>query len=87
MAPLNHFEISGPELVESNPEVVALFDQIGWGSFFKGFSGHHVGITRQFALSLKNDATQIGDFRLVLNEDIIAEATKLPQVGEHWFKG
>ena len=49
MAPLNCFEISGPELVESNPEVVALFDQIGWGSFFKGFSGHHVGITRQFA--------------------------------------
>ena len=87
MAPLNRFEISGPELVESNPEAATLFDQIGQGSFFKGFSGHHVGITRQFTLSLNNDAAQIGDFRMVLNEDIIAEATKLPQVGERWFKG
>ena len=61
MAPLNRFEISVLDLVESNPKAATLFDQIGWGSFFKGFSGH-VGITRQFALSLKNDATQIGDF-------------------------
>ena len=38
-------------------------------------------------MSLKNDAAQIGDFQLVLNEDMIAKATKLPQVGEHWFKG
>ena len=82
MAPLNRFEISSLELVESNLEAATLFDQIGWGSFFKGLSGNHVGITRQFALSLKNDATQIGDFRLVLNEDIIVEATKPPQVGE-----
>ena len=87
MAPLNRFEISGPELVESNPEATTLFDHIGWGLFFKGFSGHHVGISKQFTLSLKNDAAQIGDFRLVLNEDIIVEATKLPQVCEHWFKG
>ena len=38
-------------------------------------------------MSLKDDVAQIGDFQLVLNEDMIAKATKLPQVGEHWFKG
>ena len=36
MAPLNHFEISGPKLVESNREVAMLFEKIGWGSYFKG---------------------------------------------------
>ena len=46
MVSLNRFEISGPELVESNLEAAALFDQIGRGLFFKGFIGHHVGITR-----------------------------------------
>ena len=46
-----------------------------------------MGITRQFTFSLKNDVAQIGDFQLVLNDDMIAKATKLPQVGEHWFKG
>ena len=87
MAPLNCFDILGLELVESNREAAAFFDHIGSGSFFEGFSSHHVGITRQFALSFKNDAAQIGDFRLVLNEDIIVEATKFPQIGECWFKG
>ena len=46
MAPLNRFEILGPELVESNIKAAMLFDKIGWGSYFKGFSGHHVEITR-----------------------------------------
>ena len=46
MAPLNRFEVSGHELVESNPEAAALFAKIGWGSFCKCFSGHHVEITR-----------------------------------------
>ena len=46
MAPLKRFEILGPELVESNPEAAALFEKIGRVLFFKGFSGHHVEITR-----------------------------------------
>ena len=87
IAPLNRLEISGPELVESNPEVDALFEKIGWGLFFKGFSGHHVEITRRFTMSLKDDVAQVGDFQLILNEDLIAKASKLPQIGERWFKG
>ena len=34
MPPLNHFEISGPELVESNPEATTLFEKIRQGFFF-----------------------------------------------------
>ena len=87
MAPLNRFEISGPELVESNLEVAVLFEKIGWGLFFKGFSGHHVEITRRFTMSLKDDVAQVGDFQLILNKDLITKATKIPQIGERWFKG
>ena len=36
---------------------------------------------------LKNDVAQVGNFQLVLNEDMIAKATKLPQTGECSFKG
>ena len=46
MEPLNRFEISSPKLVESNPKAAVLFEKIGWGFFFKGFSGHHVEIIR-----------------------------------------
>ena len=38
-------------------------------------------------MSLKDDVAQVGDFQLILNEDLIAKATKLPQIGERWFKG
>ena len=79
MTLLNRFEISGHDLVEYNPEAVTFFEKIGW-FFFKGFSGHHVEITRQFTMSLKDDVAQVGDFQLILNKDLIAKATKLPKL-------
>ena len=87
MAPLSRFEILGPELVEANEEVAALFENIGWGSFFRRFNGHNTEITRQFALSLKGNVAQIGGFQFIIDEDKIPEAIKLPHTGECWFKG
>ena len=46
MSPLSRFEISGPELVEADKEVAALFEKIGWCSFFRRFSGHNTEVTR-----------------------------------------
>ena len=45
MAPLNHYEISGSELIEANEEVALRFEKIGWGEFFKSFDGHHAEVT------------------------------------------
>ena len=64
--------------MEADKEVAALFEKIGWGSFFRRFSGHNTEVTRQFALSLKENVAQIGGFKFVIDEDKIAEATKLP---------
>ena len=82
MAPLSRFEISGTELVEADEKAALLFDKIGWGQFFRCFSGHNVGVTKQFSLSLKENVAQIGDFKFIIDEDKIAEATKIPQPGE-----
>ena len=87
MAPLNRFEISGSELIEANEEVALRFEKIGWGHFFKSFDGHNAEVTKLFAMNLKDDVVQIGSFKFIFNEEKIAEATKLPQVGERWFKG
>ena len=87
MAPLSRFEISGPELIEADEKVALLFEKIGWGQFFKCFSGHNMEVTKYFALSFKENVAQIGDFKFIIDEDKIAEATKLPQTGERWFKG
>ena len=61
MAPLSHFELSGPEMLEADPEVLALFEKIDWKLFFWGFSGHNEEVTRQFALSFDGNIAQIGD--------------------------
>ena len=87
MAPLNRFEISGSELIEADEKIALHFEKIGWGHFFKCFDSHNAAVTKLFATNLTDDVVQIRGFRFVINEDKIAEATKLPQVGERWFKG
>ena len=87
MAPLSHFEISGSELIEADEKVSLLFEKVGWGQFFRCFSGHNMEVTKLFALSLKENVAQIGDFKFIIDEDKIAKATKLPKTVERWFKG
>ena len=87
MSPLNRFEISGCELIEANQEAAKRFEKMGWAHFSRRFDGHHVEITKMFAMSFEDDKVRIGGFEFVINEDKIVEATKLPQVGERWFKG
>ena len=61
MAPLSHFEISGPEMLKADLEFLALFEKIDWKLFFWGFSGHNEEVTRLFVLSFDGNVTQIGD--------------------------
>ena len=82
MSPLNRFEISGSELIEAGQEVAMKFEKMVWGHFFRSFDGHHVEITKLFTMNFNNDRVQIGGFEFIINEDTIAESTKLPQVGE-----
>ena len=82
MAPLSRFEILGLDLVEANEKVALLFEKVGWGQFFRSFDGYNTEVTKLFALSLKENVAQIGDFKFIIDEDKIAEATKLPQTGE-----
>ena len=87
MAPLNRFEIYGSELIEADKKVALQFEKVGWGTFFRCFNGHHVEVTKMFAMNLNDDVVQIGNFTFVINEDKIAEETKLPQVRERCIKG
>ena len=82
MALLSHFEISGSELIEADEKVALLFEKVGWGQFFRCFNGHNVEVTKRFALSLKKNVAQVGDFKFIIDEDKIAEAMNLPQTGE-----
>ena len=78
MAPLSRFEISGSKLIEANKKVSLLFEKIGWGHFFRSFSGHNTEVTKLFALSLNENIAHIGGFNFIVDEHKIAEATNLP---------
>ena len=41
MAPLSHFEVLGPKMLEMDPIAMALFEKIGWKPFFLSFNGHN----------------------------------------------
>ena len=82
MAPLSRFEISGSELIEADEKVALLFEKVGWGQFFRCFDSHNAEVTKLFALNLKENIAQIEGFKFIVDEDKIAEATKLPQIGE-----
>ena len=62
MSPLNRFEISGSELIDANQEVAKKFEKMGWENFFRCFDGHHVEITKMFAMNFEDDRVQIGGF-------------------------
>ena len=87
MVPLSRFELSGPEMLEADPKFLALFEKIDWKLFFWVFSGHNEEVTKRFALSFDGNIAQIGDLQLVIDEEFISKATKLPWTGECWFKG
>ena len=55
MGPLNHFEISGLELIEADKKIALRFEKIGWGNLFKCFEGHNAAVTKLFAMNLKDD--------------------------------
>ena len=55
MSSLNCFEISGFELIEANQEVAKKFEKMGWTHFFRSLDGHHVEITKMFAMSFEDD--------------------------------
>ena len=45
MAPLSHFEVFEPEMLEMDPKATTLFEKIGWKPFSWSFNGHNKEVT------------------------------------------
>jgi hypothetical protein len=43
-------------------------------------------VTKQFAESFDGQKAQIGNLTLSITKDFISQVTRLPQIGEKWFK-
>jgi hypothetical protein len=57
-----------------------------WGPFFSSLQGHDDDISMQFAVGFDGEIEHVGYLNFVVTEESIAAATKLPRMGDRWFK-
>ena len=86
MAPVVRFEPSDMKLLDSNPELSAKIETVGWFPFIHKFSDLKLEVTRVFSLSLADSRVKIADLQFRVDERSVALATSLPLTGERWFK-
>ena len=73
--------------VDASSSLQLKLQQIGWLTFIKRFHGHDLEVARQFASTFDGWKAVIGSFELIIDQQILAEATGLSNYGEEWFKG
>ena len=86
MAPVVRVEPCEMKLLDSDPELSAKVQAIGWMPFIRRFSYSNPEVTRVFALSLADYQVEVGDLCFWVDERSVVLATGLSLEGERWFK-
>ena len=63
-----------------------ILPRASWIPFLHKFSRFNLEVTSQFAKTFDVNIAPIENLTLHLSEDLIAQVTGLPQIGEKWFK-
>jgi hypothetical protein len=79
-------ELNDIGYLEAHPEVCQMFKNVGCFNFCKKLDSFHQQVAEVFALSFNGKKACIGQDKFQIDEDLIAEVTKLPTAGERWFK-
>ena len=86
MAPVVRVEPSDMKLLDSNPELLAIIETVGWFPFIHKFSDSNPEVTRLFALSLDDSWVKIAGLQFRVDERSVSLTTGLMLIGERWFK-
>ena len=86
MAPVMRVEPCEMKLLDSNPELSAKVEAVGWLPFISKFLDSNPEVTRVFAVYLANFQVKVGDLQFRVDERSVTLATGFPLVGERWFK-
>jgi hypothetical protein len=63
-----------------------VFLRAGWGPFLSSLQGHDDGLSMQFAVGFDGKIAHVGSLNFAVTEESIVAATKLPRMGDRWFK-
>ena len=71
--------------VKKFPYCAQLFAEAGWLVFFKSIEGYHSEVSYKFSQCSDKDVVSFDTLKFKLTE-LIAEATRILDEGELWFK-
>jgi hypothetical protein len=63
-----------------------VFLHVGWGPFLSSFQGHDDCLSMQFAVGFDGRIAHVGSLNFAVTEESIVAATKIPRMGDRWFK-
>jgi hypothetical protein len=77
---VDHFSI--PEFSQCRE----VFLRAGWGPFFSNLQGQNDDLSMQFVIDFDGKTTRVESLSFEVSEESITIATKLPRMGDRWFK-
>jgi hypothetical protein len=63
-----------------------MFRDVGCYRYCEKLQGFHQGVVEAFSLTFDGAKAKVGRIELQVNEAIVVAATKIPRIGERWFK-
>ena len=79
------YEPNNLDALSAKKEVFSIFWEVGWIKYFQRLNGFHEEIKFQLALNLIGEHSEIRGLRIDVSEWALAEATRLPRIGNRWF--
>jgi len=86
MAPLVRVKTNDVQTLLSYDNAREDLERNGWHLFIEKFQGFNLQVTQEFALTFDGCREKIGDVQLEVIEELLRQATRLPIVGQKWFK-
>lgn len=86
MGVIVQIELNGTQFMEGYSPVKQMLEQVHWWEFIEKIDGFEKELTKSFDWSFDATKAKIGDIRIVVTKSFIANVTRLPRVGETWFK-
>ena len=83
---VSRYEPEKLDTSEVHKDCMQIIEQKQWIAFFEKFDGFCEEVALEFSHSFDGERDTIGNPTIRISEDIIAQVTGLPQIGEIYFK-
>jgi hypothetical protein len=83
---VRRLEPKGPEIMEEDVDLWAMFEQVGWYPYLTILEGTHYEVSIYFSKIFNGQRANVGGLEMEVTEGFIVEACHIPTDEEKWFK-